>query len=126
MSSRFIDRLSIRRRPRGLPLMRQWWGKLLFMHWPVPASLLRPLLAPQLSIATYRCRVFHRPWPLRRAEVSAHDSTLLEALGLPAPTGDPLLHYAEALKVDIWPLRRVVKLARASALEAANVSESLG
>src|SRR5438067_1005729 len=53
MSSRFIDRLSIRRRPRGLPLMRQWWGKLLFMHWPVPASLLRPLDAPQLSIDTY-------------------------------------------------------------------------
>ena len=244
--------------------MRQWWGKLLFMHWPVPASLLRPLVAPQLSIDTYdgqawvgvvpftmwgvrpyfgppvpglnafhelnvrtyvhhdgvpgvcflsmeinnpvarwggrqffflpyydaeislrqqgqrivydsrrtskdappagfdaewtfgeplpaaepdsldfflteryclytahketlyRCRVSHQPWPLRRAEVSAHDSTLLEALGLPAPTGDPLLHYAEAIKVDIWPLRRVVKLARASALEAANVSESLG
>jgi uncharacterized protein YqjF (DUF2071 family) len=244
--------------------MRQWWGKLLFMHWPVPAARLRPLVAPHLSIDTYegqawvgvvpftmwgvrpyfgppvpglnafhelnvrtyvhydgvpgvwflsmevnnrvarwggrqffylpyydaemslheqgqeivyasrrtsadappaafdaawtfgeqlpaaepdsldfflteryclytahkellyRCRVAHRPWPLRRAEVTAHDSTLLEALGLPAPAGEPLLHYAEALKVDIWPLRRVARRARASALEAANVSESLG
>src|SRR5919202_1235981 len=235
MTRRPVDRLSIRRRPTGLPLMRQWWGKLLFMHWPVAAASLRPLVAPHLSIDTYegqawvgvvpftmwgvrayfgppvpglssfhelnvrtyvhhdgvpgvwflsmdinnsvarwggrqfyflpyydaemslsqqgqkivyssrrtepdsldfflteryclyssykeqlyRCRVFHQPWPLRRAEVSAHHSTLLEALGLPAPTGDPLLHYAEALKVDIWPLRRVAKVARASALEAA-------
>jgi hypothetical protein len=51
---------------------------------------------------------------------------MLEALGLPTPTGDPLLHYAEELKVDIWPLRRVAKEARANALEAANASESLG
>jgi hypothetical protein len=74
----------------------------------------------------YRCRIFHQPWPLRRAEVSAHDSTLLEALGLPEPAVAPLLHYAEEIKVDIWPLRRVAKGARANALEAANASESLG
>jgi uncharacterized protein len=264
MANRSVDRLSIRRRPAGLPLMRQWWGKLLFMHWPVAASHLRPLVAPQVSIDTfdgqawvgvvpfrmwgvrpyfgppvpglssflelnvrtyvhyegvpgvwflsmdinspiarwgarqffflpyydaemslgedgnrivyssrrtdpqsppaafdanwthgeplpktepdsldfflteryclysaykeqlYRCRVHHQPWPLSRAELSAHNSTLLEALGLPAPTGDPLLHYAEELKVDIWPLRRVAKGVRANALEAANASESLG
>ena len=53
MSNRFIDRLSIRRRPAGLPLMRQWWGKLLFMHWPVAPASLRPLLPQQLSIDTY-------------------------------------------------------------------------
>jgi hypothetical protein len=45
MTSRTLDRLSIRRRPRGLPLMRQWWGKLLFMHWPVEVSALRALTA---------------------------------------------------------------------------------
>ena len=33
--------------------MRQWWGKLLFMHWPVPVSALRPLVPPQLSIDTF-------------------------------------------------------------------------
>jgi uncharacterized protein YqjF (DUF2071 family) len=33
--------------------MRQWWGKLLFMHWPVAVSALRPLVPPQLSIDTY-------------------------------------------------------------------------
>src|SRR2546423_9245874 len=53
MTNRLIDRLTIRSRPAGLPLMRQWWGKLLFMHWPVAPSSLRPLVPPQLSIDTY-------------------------------------------------------------------------
>jgi uncharacterized protein YqjF (DUF2071 family) len=264
MHERPIDRLSIRRRPAGLPLMRQWWGKLLFMHWPVAVSALRPLVPPQLSIDTfdgqawvgvvpfkmwgvrpyftppvpglstflelnvrtyvhhrgvpgvwflsmdidsqvakwgarqffflpyynaemsfkqegrkiiyhsqrgatdapparfdaawtfgegvaqsepdtlefflteryclysvlkeqlYRCRVFHRPWPLRAAEVTAHNSTVLAALDIPAPASDPLLHYAEELKVDIWPLLRVEEDARDSLFEPAGASQSLG
>ena len=48
-----IDRLSIRKRPTGLPLMRQHWGKLLFIHWPIRADLLRPLVPSQLSIDTF-------------------------------------------------------------------------
>jgi hypothetical protein len=51
---------------------------------------------------------------------------VLEALGLPTPAGDPLLHYAESLKVDIWPLHRVAKGTRDSLFETANASESLG
>ena len=74
----------------------------------------------------YRCRVFHDPWPLRAAELSSHDSTVLEALGLPTPAGDPVLHYAEALKVDIWPLCRVAEGTRDSLFDTANASESLG
>ncbi|HEY0172702.1 MAG TPA: DUF2071 domain-containing protein [Pyrinomonadaceae bacterium] len=264
MTSRTPDRLSIRRRPAGLPLMRQRWGKLLFMHWPVEVSALRPLVPPQLSIDTfdgqawvgvvpfkmwgvrpyftppvpglnsflelnvrtyvqhrgvpgvwflsldinspvarwggrqffflpyhsaemslaqtggsidfasgrpagdapaadfragwaigerlpqaepdsldfflteryclystyseqlYRCRVFHEPWPLRAAEVSAYDSTMLEALGLAQPAGAPLLHYAEELKVDIWPLLRVERETRDRVFEQAAAPESLG
>jgi uncharacterized protein len=262
MSSNFIDRLSIRRRPSGLPLVRQWWGKLLFMHWAVPARELRPLLPPQLSLDThegaawigvvpftmwgvrpylgppapglssfhelnvrtyvhyngvpgvwffsldinsalaawggrrfyflpyhtarlslaqkgrtinyasertgsgappaafraewtygapldaaepgslefflteryclysshrgelFRCRIFHQPWPLRRAEVSSYDSTMIEALGVETPAGEPLLHYSEAVKVDIWPLRRVRALAQGHALEAVGAAEN--
>jgi uncharacterized protein len=250
-----VDRHSIRKRPRGLPLMRQWWGKLLFMHWPVAPKLLRPLLPPQLTIDTFegrawvgvvpftmwgvrasflppipgtnafhelnvrtyvhhdgvpgvwflsmdannalavwgarrfyhlpyynarmnlsehaltvvygsertdrraapaafgatweigepleqaepdsltfflteryclysarreelfRCRIHHQPWPLRRATLTHHDSDLLEALGLPAPQGEPLLHYAEAIKTDIWPLVRVRKRIPAQVFE---------
>src|SRR5712692_9134335 len=48
-----IDRLSIRTRPNGFPLMHQNWGKLLFMHWAIDADLLRPLIPAQLSIDTF-------------------------------------------------------------------------
>ena len=48
-----IDRLALRRRPSGFSLMRQYWGKLLFMHWALDAELLRPLIPSQLSIDTY-------------------------------------------------------------------------
>lgn len=47
------DRLSIRGRPDGLPLMHQVWGKLLFMHWRVDANLLRPLIPEGLKIDTF-------------------------------------------------------------------------
>jgi uncharacterized protein YqjF (DUF2071 family) len=240
-----IDRLSIRARPGGLPLMHQIWGKLLFMHWRIDTQLLRPLIPSKLSIDTfdgsawigeipftmwgirasflppmpgtsafhelnvrtyvhldgvpgvwffsldaanrlavwgarrfyhlpyfnarmsleqagetinyksrrvdtsaalaelhatwtiggtlpqsqtealefflteryclysshrnrlYRSRIFHEPWPLRSATLDSHQSTMIESLGLGQPADEPLLHYAESLAVDIWPLKRV-------------------
>jgi uncharacterized protein len=33
--------------------MHQKWGKLLFIHWPIPAELLRPLIPNNLSIDTF-------------------------------------------------------------------------
>jgi uncharacterized protein YqjF (DUF2071 family) len=48
-----IDRLSIRIRPLGWPVMYQTWDKLLFLHWPVAAERLRPLIAPRLSLDTF-------------------------------------------------------------------------
>jgi hypothetical protein len=33
--------------------MRQNWGKLLFMHWPIRSELLRPLIPRRLTIDTY-------------------------------------------------------------------------
>lgn len=244
-SSEDIDRLSIRTRPNGWPVMRQFWGKLLFIHWPIAAELLRPLIPERLTIDTfegrawvglvpftmwgvrpsftppipglsafhelnvrtyvhfdgapgvwfcsldannrtavwaarkffnlpyfnarmslkqqnrtitydstrthasapparfaatwnfgnplpasrpgsldfflteryclyaahrakiYRCRIFHQPWPLHKADLLSYDSTMVESHGLPAPPGAPVLHYAESLKVDIWPLVQV-------------------
>jgi uncharacterized protein YqjF (DUF2071 family) len=47
------DRLSMRERPDGQPIMHQNWGKLLFMHWRIDEQLLRPLIPSQLSIDTY-------------------------------------------------------------------------
>ena len=57
--------------------------------------------------AVYRCRIHHPPWPLTTAEVSTYHSTMIESHGLPTPSGEPLLHYAEEITVDIWPLERV-------------------
>jgi uncharacterized protein YqjF (DUF2071 family) len=239
------DRLSIRERPAGVPLMHQNWGKLLFMHWRVPAESLRPLVPERLEIDTfdgsawlgvvpftmwgvratftppvpflsefhelnvrtyvhldgvpgvwfhsldaesraavwgartffhlpyfhaemrlaqqgvridydsartedppaefhaaweivgdarfahpdtlefflteryclyaarddgrelYRARIHHGPWPLQSARLVSLQSTMVESHGLPTPAGEPLLHYAEKLSVDIWPLEEV-------------------
>ena len=48
-----VDRLSVRTCPPGLPIMHQHWGSLLFMHWPVPVDLLRPLVPDPLVVDTY-------------------------------------------------------------------------
>ena len=48
-----VDRLSIRERPDGQPLMHQTWGKLLFMHWRIEETELRRLIPPQLEIDTF-------------------------------------------------------------------------
>ncbi|HLL16238.1 MAG TPA: DUF2071 domain-containing protein [Pyrinomonadaceae bacterium] len=233
-----IDRETIRQRPADLPLMEHHWGKLLFMHWPIPAERLRPLIPPQLTIDTfdgeawvgitpftlwdvrlsftppvpylsdfhelnvrtyvlyrgvpgvwffslntnssmtvlgartfyflpyfnsdidlrqegdiihyrlrradrpaafdasweigkelpeaepgtlefflteryclysasgesiYRARINHRPWPLRQAALLSYVSDIAESDYLPRLKGKPLVHYAEALSVDVWP-----------------------
>jgi uncharacterized protein YqjF (DUF2071 family) len=239
-----VDRLSILERPDAIPIMHQNWGKLLFMHWPIEAEALRPLIPERLTIDTfegeawiavtpftmwgvrpvftppvpflselhetnvrtyvhldgvpgvwffsldansvlavtgaralyhlpyfnaeieleetdatidytlrrseepraeleaswsigeplpesepgslefflteryclysedsneqlYRARIHHAPWPLRAAELNSLRSTMIESQGLPTPLGSPLLHYAEALAVDIWPIAKV-------------------
>jgi uncharacterized protein YqjF (DUF2071 family) len=47
------DRLAVRARPSGWPIMYQHWGKLLFLHWSVPAESLRPLIPDPLVIDTF-------------------------------------------------------------------------
>lgn len=240
-----IDRLNIRERPEGMPLMQQTWGKLLFMHWPIPAEALRPLIPERLSIDTYngeawialtpftvwgsrpsftpplpwlsefhelnvrtyvhldgvpgvwffslnansrvsvmaartfyrlpyayaaidlkqtgnridyhatrddgtmkpahfratwtagerlpeaqpgtlefflieryclytadaekiyRARIFHRPWPLQEAALADFDSNLIASHDMPPRLNAPLLHYADAITTEIWPLHEV-------------------
>ncbi len=55
----------------------------------------------------YRSRISHPPWPLQDVKLVSHKSTMVAALGLPEPDDEPLLHYAESIAVDIWPLQRV-------------------
>ena len=48
-----VDRLAVRHRPDGQPVMHQDWGKLLFMHWRISADVLRPHIPAPLEIDTY-------------------------------------------------------------------------
>lgn len=47
------DRLAMRQRPEGQPIMHQNWGKLLFMHWRIDQELLRPLIPEALEIDSF-------------------------------------------------------------------------
>ena len=48
-----IDRLAMRAKPPGMPVMHQEWDDLLFMHWPVSADLLRPLVPATFELDTF-------------------------------------------------------------------------
>ena len=52
----------------------------------------------------YRSRIYHEPWQLHKASLVSFESTMIESHGLLTPEGDPLLHYAEEISVEIWPL----------------------
>src|ERR671920_883834 len=47
------DRLLVRIRPPGRPVMYQNWGSLPFLHWPLPAEALRPLIPKPLALDTF-------------------------------------------------------------------------
>jgi uncharacterized protein YqjF (DUF2071 family) len=43
----------------------------------------------------------HAPWPLHHARVRELDDGLVAAAGLPAPSGEPLVHYSPGVAVKI-------------------------
>lgn len=55
----------------------------------------------------YRARIHHQPWPLQRAQLASLNSSMIESHGLPTPKGNPLLHYCEKLRVEIWRLKKL-------------------
>jgi uncharacterized protein YqjF (DUF2071 family) len=48
-----INRLAMRARPDGEPIMHQNWANLLFLHWPIDDALIRPLIPAPLEIDTF-------------------------------------------------------------------------
>ena len=48
-----IDRIAPTLRPAGRAVMKQRWSRLLFLHWPIPAEEVRPLLPRGLTLDTY-------------------------------------------------------------------------
>ena len=55
----------------------------------------------------YRARINHEPWPLQEAELKTWGSSMLEANRLRQPPGEPIVHYAEEIDVEIWYLEKV-------------------
>ncbi|MES2792761.1 MAG: DUF2071 domain-containing protein [Planctomycetota bacterium] len=51
--SDLLDRISASQRPPTAAAGYHTWSDLLFIHWRVPVSVLRPLLPPELEIDTY-------------------------------------------------------------------------
>ena len=45
-----IDRLSVRERPRGCPVLHQRWSRLVFLHWRFPPEAVRPLVPSNLAL----------------------------------------------------------------------------
>jgi uncharacterized protein YqjF (DUF2071 family) len=53
-----IDRIAPTRRPPGRVVQRPGWHELTFLHWPVPAAALRPLVPAELEIDTFEGEAF--------------------------------------------------------------------
>ena len=55
----------------------------------------------------YRARIFHQPYPLRKATLKSLETNLFEINRLPVPKTPPLVHFATEVNVDIWYLQSV-------------------
>jgi uncharacterized protein len=87
-----------------------------------------PVEAGPLEVfLTYRFRLYsvvggrlvaalaeHPPWPLRGGRVRDLDETLVAATGLPAPSGEPLVHTSPGVAVRIGTWRRLAVAPAAS------------
>ncbi|THE65494.1 DUF2071 domain-containing protein [Salinadaptatus halalkaliphilus] len=51
--------------------------------------------------------IAHDPWPLQPATATIHENTMFEANGLPTPTDDPIVHYADELSMTGSIPRRI-------------------
>jgi uncharacterized protein len=70
-------------------------------HYLTARWQLYTTLGPVLA----RSNVEHEPWPLHRAEVRELDQSLVAAAGLPAPEGEPLVHWSPGVRTRISALR---------------------
>ena len=67
----------------------------------------RYLLYTEFEGDLYQARIYHEPWQLYEAELIDWGSTMLEAKQITQPKAQPILHHAEEISVDIWPLQSV-------------------
>jgi uncharacterized protein len=55
----------------------------------------------------WRGEIRHEPWPLQPAKARVRTNTLLAALGLGLPSGEPLQHFARRVDVRAWMITEV-------------------
>jgi uncharacterized protein YqjF (DUF2071 family) len=72
-----------------------------FDHYLTARWQLYTTLGPLLA----RSVVEHEPWPLHRAAVRELEGNLVAAGGLPAPKGDPVVHWSPGVRTRISGLR---------------------
>lgn len=66
-----VDRLEARHRPPGQPVMHQDWRNLLFMHWRIDESILRPHIPKSLHIDTYGKSAWIAMTPFTMSDIRA-------------------------------------------------------
>jgi len=71
-------------------------------HFLTARWILFSVSGPRYRLA----RACHEPWPLHRAEAVSVDDGLIQAAGLPAPEGKPLVLYSPGVDVAIGPPER--------------------
>lgn len=72
-------------------------------HFLTARYRLYSVFAGRLVVA----EVHHEPWPLRRANLVDLDQSVIEAAGLPAVSGDPLVHASDGVTVRVGMWRPV-------------------
>jgi uncharacterized protein len=55
----------------------------------------------QRRVGVWRVRVHHEPYPLRRVELMRLRQGLVQADGLPEPSGAPLVHFSDGVDVGV-------------------------
>jgi len=70
--------------------------------------------------ALWRGEIQHAPWPLQPAEAEFECNSMAAAHGLALPDVAPLLSYADALSVVVWPLERVQAGASCASVRASD------
>jgi len=77
---------------------------------PIEATALEIFLTARFRLFSYRggrlwfADVEHQPWPLSEGRVCCIDQTLLPALSLDEPNGEPLVHYSTGVQTRISKL----------------------
>jgi uncharacterized protein len=86
-----------------------------FDHYLTARWQLYTTIGPVLA----RSVVEHEPWPLHRAVVHQLEGNLVEAAGLPAPAGEPVVHWSPGVHTRISALRPLGRSRRSAVMETA-------